>query len=145
SSLLFPLKNIPVLKLDEREQEHCFGGDTEWLKQKARWFMDQSDTDHFILAMQGKVDPDSTEIKKLAGCIANGMSPILPDTKPILVVLEQDMAKALGFALRACADGRRKVAAIDGIAVEANDFVDIGRPLMDGLVVPVIVKTLVFG
>lgn len=145
SSLLFPLKNIPVLKLDEQEQEHCINGDREWLEQKARWFMDQSDTDHFILAMQGKADPDYTEIKKLAGCIADALSPILPDTKPILVVLEHDMAKALGFALRACVDGRRKVAAIDGISVEVNDFVDIGRPLMDGLVVPVIVKTLVFG
>lgn len=145
SSMLFPIKNIPVLKLDEKEQEHCFLGDEEWLRKKAEWFMQQSDTDHFILAMPGKPDPDYREIKTLARCIAFALDAILTDSKPILVVLEQDMAKALGFALRACIEGRRKVAAIDSIAVEANDFVDIGRPLMDGLVVPVIVKTLVFG
>ncbi len=145
SPQLFPLKNLPVLKLNEAEQQRCFEGDLPWLLEKERWFVGQSDCDHFILAMPGKMDPDYREVKTLARCIVEAGDRILPPGKPILVVLEQDMAKALGFSMRGCASERRKVAAIDNIAVEANDFVDIGRPLMDGLVVPVIVKTLVFG
>ena len=62
-----------------------------------------------------------------------------------MVVLEQDMAKALGLQLRAALKGRRKVACIDGIKVEQGDYVDIGKPVLDGLVVPVVVKTLLFG
>ena len=39
----------------------------------------------------------------------------------------------------------RPVVALDSIHVEQNDYMDLGRPLMDGLVVPVVVKTLIFG
>lgn len=53
------------------------------------------------------------------------------------------MAKALGFALR----GRtaRPVLAVDGIRAGQDDYVDFGRPLMDGMVIPAVVKTLLFG
>ena len=41
--------------------------------------------------------------------------------------------------------GGRPVVSLDSIHVEQNDYIDMGRPLMDGLVVPVVVKTLIFG
>ena len=61
------------------------------------------------------------------------------------MVLEQDIAKALGLLLEDALAGRRKVACIDGIQVEQGDYVDLGRPVMNGLVIPVVVKTLLFG
>ncbi|MBE6940643.1 MAG: ethanolamine utilization protein EutA [Ruminococcaceae bacterium] len=145
SPSVFPLKNVPVLKLTEEEQQRCLAGDEPWLRDKGAWFMEQSDCEHYILAMPGKQDPDYREIRTLGRCIVDAAEELFAPGKPVLVVLEQDMAKALGFAMKEFAAGRRKVAAIDSIAVEAGDYVDIGRPLMDGLVVPVVVKTLVFG
>ena len=55
------------------------------------------------------------------------------------------MAKALGLLLTRRLQGRRPVICIDGIRVEQGDYVDLGRPVMDGLVIPVVVKTLLFG
>lgn len=69
----------------------------------------------------------------------------LPSGAPVLVVLEQDIAKALGILLEEELQGRRKVACIDGIKVEQGDYIDLGRPVMGGLVIPVVVKTLLFG
>ena len=55
------------------------------------------------------------------------------------------MAKALGGAMRTALGGRRPVVCIAGVKVTDGDYVDLGRPLMEGLVIPVVVKTLLFG
>lgn len=142
---LFPIKNVPALKLDLQEQERCFTGEQELLEEKLRWFLTQSASDRLILALPGKEDPDYDELKCLAACLAGAMDRALPPDAPVLVVLEQDIAKALGGLLRTALRGRRKVACIDSVKVEQGDYVDMGRPVLDGLVVPVIVKTLLFG
>lgn len=70
---------------------------------------------------------------------------MLPAGRPLAVILREDMAKALGLLLTRRLQGRRPVICIDGIRVEQGDYVDLGRPVMDGLVIPVVVKTLLFG
>jgi ethanolamine utilization protein EutA len=55
------------------------------------------------------------------------------------------MAKALGHSLSRRLSDTVGVVSIDGISVENGDYVDIGSPLGQGRVVPVVVKTLVFG
>ena len=60
-------------------------------------------------------------------------------------MVECDIAKALGQMINSCLHGKRSVICIDNVKVEQNDYLDLGKPLMDGLVIPVVVKTLVFG
>lgn len=142
---IFPMKNVPVLKLTTEEQGRCLAGDSRWLREKGAWFLQQSDSEQVILALSGKPDPDYGEVKRLAECVVTAMDEVLPAGKPVVIVLESDMAKAVGLAMKLASVGKRHVAAIDAIRVEEGDYLDIGRPLMDGLVVPVVVKTLVFG
>ena len=142
---LFPMKSVPALKLDLPEQARCFSGDHGFLADKIRWFLEQSSSDLLILALPGEGDPSYPQLKALARCLAKGMDAGLPSGAPVLVVLEQDIAKALGILLEEELQGRRKVACIDGIKVEQGDYIDLGRPVMGGLVIPVVVKTLLFG
>lgn len=142
---LLPLKNVPALTLNEAQQETCIAGDGRELEETITWFMEQSSSDQFLLALPGKSNPEYAELKQLASVLAQVLDRCLPPQAPVLVVLEQDMAKALGLQLRTALKGRRKVACIDGIKVEQGDYVDIGKPVLDGLVVPVVVKTLLFG
>jgi ethanolamine utilization protein EutA len=62
----------------------------------------------------------------------------------MLVLTEQDYAKVLGQALRRQVKDR-PVICIDSVRAEEGDYLDLGRPLMDGVVLPVVVKTLIFG
>ena len=56
------------------------------------------------------------------------------------------MAKALGqMMMQLPTVHPRDVICIDSVQVDPNDFVDMGKPLVDGLVIPVVVKTLIFG
>ena len=142
---IFPIKNVPALKLTLQEQERCFAGDQQMLEDKLRWFMAQNDSERLILALAGKQDPGYREMQTLAAVLAQAMDRVLPPGEPLLVAVEQDVAKALGILMEKILAGRRKVACIDSIRVEQGDYVDLGRPLMDGLVIPVVVKTLLFG
>ena len=140
---LLPMKNIPVLKLDRGEEEHLFSGRGDELAERLRWFREQSGSDCLALAMTGREDPDYGALKAASAAVASAWEAAMPPTAPVLLILERDIAKALGFTLRSAT--ARPVLAIDSIRVDQNDYVDLGRPLMEGMVIPVVVKTLIFG
>ena len=142
---IFPLKNIPVIKLDEELQEACFAGETEPVIRRIQWVLGQNDEEHFILAMPGKRNPGYTEMKRAAASIRQIMDRVQPPGEPILLVIESDIAKAMGQMIRQQQDLKRQVVAIDSIHVEDGEYVDMGKPMMNGMVIPVVVKTLIFG
>lgn len=97
------------------------------------------------LAFRGPDAISFDGIQELATAIVAGMSPVLSSSAPLIVVVEKDVAKALGQALKALLGSHKHVICIDTIKVENDDYIDIGKGLANGKVVPVIVKTLVFG
>lgn len=141
---VFPLKNVPVLKLTKEEQEAAFSGNSGLVSERVGWFLSQSDSSLLVIALDGEPDPSYSRLKALAASLAEASRP-LPPGAPLLLVVESDIAKALGQAVAGRLDGSRPVVALDSIHVEQNDYIDMGKPLMDGLVVPVVVKTLIFG
>lgn len=142
---IFPLKNIPVIKLDEELQEACFAGETEPVIRRIQWVLGQNDEEHFILAMPGKRNPGYMEMKRAAASIRQIMDRVQSPGEPILLVIESDIAKAMGQMIRQQPDLKRQVVAIDSIHVEDGEYVDMGKPMMNGMVIPVVVKTLIFG
>ncbi|WP_028783839.1 ethanolamine ammonia-lyase reactivating factor EutA [Thalassobacillus devorans] len=65
-----------------------------------------------------------------------------PKQQPAVIVLERDLAKSLGQAIRIQHPDQQAVC-IDQIYVEHGDYLDIGKVLQSG-VVPVVIKTLTF-
>lgn len=145
SENLFPLKNIPVLRMNAKEQEECFRGETKTLRRRIRWFLDQNDEDRMILAMDGKKDPSYMEMRLAAECLSDVLMEELKPEAPLLFVISTDLGKALGQLIRQYIRDSRPVIAIDRVCVEDGDFVDMGKPVLDGLAIPVVVKTLIFG
>lgn len=142
---LFPLKNIPLLRLNEGEEAACWSGDGGALLERVRWFLAQSDADLAALAIQGRRDPEYAALRRLAETLAGTLDRTLPEGAPLLVIVRRDMAKALGQRLAALLGARRPVAVLDGISADQGTFIDLGRPVMDGMALPVVVKTLLFG
>jgi ethanolamine utilization protein EutA len=61
----------------------------------------------------------------------------------IVVICEDDVAKALGQALKKrCAEGVN-IVCIDGVQVSEGDYIDLGMPI-GGEAISVSVKTLAF-
>ena len=83
-----------------------------FLKQQMRWYMEQSASDLIAVAMTGERDPDYPTVCRAAQCLAEEMDAALPQGKPLILILEHDMAKVLGMAMRSVLSGRRKVICI---------------------------------
>ena len=140
-----PLQNVPVLKLTSEDE--C-SDPAEWARviaEKVRWFDLKGENQMPALAFKGPASPGFEDIQTLADSILLGMERVMNLPAPLVIVVENDLAKALGQALRAKLAGKKQVICIDTIKVENGDYIDIGKGLANGRVVPVIVKTLVFG
>lgn len=81
-------------------------------------------------------------IESIASAIVEG-SEHVDYRGPILVVVEQNCAKALGQTLRR--ETRSPIVAIDEVAVDDGEYLDVGSPIGDDDTVPIAVKSLVFG
>ena len=143
SQQLLPIKNLPVLRLTSQEEQQCFDGESGALAQRLSWFQRQCGSEQLALAMTGLANPDYRQLKLAAGAIARAWEESMPSQSPILILLERDMAKALGFAFQG--QTHRPVLALDDIVVKEGDYIDLGQPVVENLAVPVVVKTLIFG
>jgi len=87
------------------------------------------------VSLTGMQSPSYRQIAELAEKILEQTLP------PVLLCLEQDMAKALGQALAVRLPPDAAILCIDRIRLEEGSFLDIGSPV--GSALPVVVKTLV--
>jgi ethanolamine utilization protein EutA len=142
---VFPLRNLPVLRLTPEEEAACYRGEGEELSGRIRWFLSQYDTESLALAIAGARNPGYTELNAAAGVFARAAEGSLPASSPLIIVTESDMAKALGQLMRARLGKGRAAAVLDSIPARDHTYLDIGMPLMGGIVVPVVIKTLIFG
>ncbi|MDW7673829.1 MAG: ethanolamine ammonia-lyase reactivating factor EutA [Bacillota bacterium] len=83
-------------------------------------------------------------IQELSKGIVEGMAGFLQQKKPLVLVVEADCGKVLGQTLEIISEKKLELVCIDQIEVHDGDYVDIGKPVMGGRVVPVVVKTLAF-
>ena len=85
--------------------------------------------------------PNFSQISALADRITGAHA---GNGTPLIVVLEQDMAKALGHALQLRLRKETPVICIDGIHAPEGSYLDLAMPVGAGTALPVVVKTLAF-
>ena len=116
-----PVKNCPVAVVDIQKPESISQELTKFDRQP-------------VIALQGICAPSYPEVKKLAGTLVNAL------TSPMLIAMEEDLAKALGQAI-ALLNPDIACLCIDRVRLREGDYLDIGKPI--GPALPVVVKTLI--
>lgn len=124
SGVSLPRKNLPVAALPMPvSAEHV-----------ANAYLGQ-DADTAVLAISGYPSPSYGQVKALAQTLVDGSG-----SKPLLVCVETDMAKALGHAIGLLAP-EKPCLCLDRVKLSNESFLDIGTPV--GPALPVVVKTLI--
>jgi ethanolamine utilization protein EutA len=99
----------------------------------------------YALALSIAGQPDYAYMRRLADGLCRIIDPDEPGGSPLFIVLDVDVAKSLGSILKEELKIDRSVIVVDGIEVGDLDYLDIGKPLGATEVIPVTVKSLIFG
>ena len=142
-SEILPLRNVPVIRpdLDLTPDLAADAIAAAVLSALRRWDINLA-SDDFAVAFDLQRALDYTLLLKLAAGLAE-FSHSLPDGRPLVIIIGRDYAQALGQTIKAMIP-QRPLLVIDQVGLSEGDYIDIGAPLMDGRVVPLSVKTLVF-
>ena len=140
---ILPVKNIPILKLAQEDETLTVTELGQRIQEKLNWHRIE-ETPQIALAIRGMSNPTFADIQRYGQGIVEGLANLVAEQIPIIVMVDEDMAKALGHALSAHLPKDYPFICLDSVKVENGDYVDIGLPVAEGAVLPVIVKTLVF-
>lgn len=140
---ILPVKNIPILKLAQEDETLTVTELGQRIQEKLNWHRIE-ETPQIALAIRGMSNPTFADIQRYGQGIVEGLASLVAEQIPIIVMVDEDIAKALGHALSAHLPKDYPFICLDSVKVENGDYVDIGLPVAEGAVLPVIVKTLVF-
>ncbi|NLH01210.1 MAG: ethanolamine ammonia-lyase reactivating factor EutA [Clostridiales bacterium] len=138
-----PLKNVPIIRVSEEEEKSLETFEKSIRTQLALYKQDGK-IEQVAIAFTGTGRTGFNEIQALAEAVIRGAQEVINSPFPLLLVIENDIAKALGQAILVKLENRKDVVCIDGIAAVGGDYIDVGEPIGAGSVLPVVVKTLIF-
>jgi ethanolamine utilization protein EutA len=138
---ILPLKNVPVTRPTLPTSLEPASVSRSIADAVNRWDVNLA-TDPFAIALELDKSLDYESLTQLANGL-NNFANTMPSDRPLIAIIERDYAQALGQTVKGL-DPSRALLVIDQVGLSEGDYIDIGTPLMDGRVVPLSVKTLIF-
>jgi ethanolamine utilization protein EutA len=143
---LLPRRNLPVI-----QPPFDFSGalDAAALASAIRAhreaFGDDDPTREMAFAFRWRGEPSWERLRACGEGIAAGLADRIATGGPLFLMIEGDAALNLGAMLRQELHIENEILVIDGIVLRDFDYVDLGRIRLPSGMLPVTVKTLVFG
>jgi len=138
---ILPMKNVPVIRPSVRAGLAPAQIAADISDAVRRWDV-HPETDNFAIALELGEALNYTSLLQLATGLAE-FAKTLPPARPLVAIIERDYAQALGQTVKAMTPDR-PLLVIDQVGLQEGDYIDVGLPMMDGRVVPLSVKTLIF-
>lgn len=144
---LLPIKNIPILAIPVETNGEWIKSDFKKrlspLFQQAWELYGLEEDPPFALALAAMPYCTYEILQGLAVSIVEEYQKRFPEALCLVVLCEQDMAKALGQAINKCRKGKLEVICVDQVDFTYGDYIDLGFPVA-GEAISISVKTLAF-
>lgn len=137
-----PLKNIPVvipaIDWSQDDPQLC-----EKLVEGAMRLDLDTSRDLFAVAIPGGFPVKYATVQYLCTQLEHFWNDLAFNGYPALVVVKEDVGKVLGMELNPTMKERALVV-VDEVEVRDGDYIDLGKPLFEGGLVPMTIKSLAF-
>ncbi|MCF2137810.1 MAG: ethanolamine ammonia-lyase reactivating factor EutA [Candidatus Thorarchaeota archaeon] len=140
-----PIRNIPVVEPHLVIEESVATSVRRSVQEALKRFNLHEGEDEFILTFNGAVKPSYTFLADFGKGLVEALPNTIRQKRPILLCFNEDVGNSVGNVMKRETKIDSDVLSIDELHLHEGDFVDIGKPVVEGVVIPVIVKTLVFG
>lgn len=143
TSFKLPIRNLPVIspyiKRGNGSPDYIFKQVADALK---RTDAIQGETP-IVLAFSNPVGMQYRELKSFTEGLAKALRTQTQVNAPIILVFEKDIGNSVGNVLKRETE-MRNILSIDEVRLKEGDFIDIGEPITENVIYPVVVKSLVF-
>ena len=144
AGLEYPLRNLPVIVPHIPQGKQTSEKIKRAIMKALERFDIQEGLDPLILAFKDAVRPSYENLTSFSEGVVAALSTTVRTGKPILMCFDTDIGNSVGNVMKRETGIKNEILSIDEISLDEGDFVDIGEPIIEGVVVPVVVKTLVF-
>jgi ethanolamine utilization protein EutA len=138
---ILPVRSVPAVRLRQTAPPAAAIADA------VRQAMARLDLDggggRFALAVHWHHGADYASLRELCEGITSAL-PGIRSGDPLLLVVDADVAGLVGALLQQEFGVSGPIVCVDQVLLREFDYIDIGRPLPEQSVVPVVVKSLVF-
>lgn len=142
--LAFPIRNIPVLRVDIEESRLS----TEHVVSKINTAFQRYDLtegqETVALYFKDPVRVNYPALELFAKSLETALSNSIERETPVILIFEKDIACSVGNVIRRETSLKKNLLSLDELSLNDGDWIDISEPLVGRQVFPVTVKSLVF-
>lgn len=142
--LNFPIRNVPVIRVDIDRNKLSIEHIVDEIKNSFSRFDLTEGEEIVALYFKDPVRASYNRLKLFAQGIEKSLVNTINAQIPIILIFERDIANSVGNIIRRETTIKENLLSIDELTLSEGDWVDIGKPLINGQVFPVTVKSLVF-
>ena len=144
---LLPCRNVPVIRpAIELDQEIIVPGHVaSAIERHITGFDFGNPSQPLALSLSWSGVPAYERVRALAEGISRGFASRIDNKTPFYILVDGDVALSLGKILKEELHVASEIMVVDGIQTDDFDFVDMGRVRLPSHIVPVTIKSLIFG
>ena len=144
SGLRYPIRDLPAVVPFVPRQTKSSTEIAKPIREAIKRLDLEEGVDSFILGFRDAVRPSYENLTLFSKGIVEALEKTVKTGRTIFLCFDTDIGNSVGNVMKRETGITNEVLSIDEVALSDGDYVDIGEPIIEGVVVPVIIKTLVF-
>lgn len=142
--LTFPMRNVPVLRVDVEESKLSFDHVVSQVNHAFQRYDLVEGQEIVALYFKDPVRVNYPSLELFAKSIETALTNSIDQETPVILIFEKDIACSVGNVIRRETGLKNNLLSLDELSLNDGDWIDISEPLVGRQVFPVTVKSLVF-